>query len=102
MACLKQINFYIDFDNIENAKLKEIEIEKYKGIFTEERIEQYKSILKKVNDIFTKGINNSENINDVLKNVFKEDLFDNLYFQIYNEYILPFFQKLLETLKKGI
>lgn len=100
LACLKQINFYIDFDNIENAKLKEIEIEKYKGIFTEERIEQYKSILKKVNDIFTKGINNSENINDVLKNVFKEDLFDNLYFQIYNEYILPFFQKLLETLKK--
>jgi hypothetical protein len=100
LACLKQINFYIDFDNIENDKLKEIEIEKYKDIFTRERIEFYKSILKKVNDIFTKGINGGENINDVLKDVFKEDLFDNLYFHIYNLYILPYFQKLKETLQK--
>jgi len=100
LACLKQINFYIDFDNNENWKLKELEIEKYKNIFTKERIEHYKSVLKKVNDIFTKTINSGENINDVLKDVFKEDLFDSLYCQIYDLYILPFFQKLKETLKK--
>ena len=100
LACLKQINFYIDFDNIENAKLRELEIEKYKNIITKERIEYYKSILKKVNDIFTSSINNGEDINKTLEDVFKEDLFDSLYFQIYDLFILPFFLKLKETLQK--
>ena len=101
LACLKQISFYINYNNIENEKLREVEIKKYKNIFTNEIIEHYKSILKKVNDIFTKNLNtNGENINNIFKEIFKEDLFDNLYFQIYDLYFLPFFNKLKKTLKK--
>ena len=101
LACLKQISFYINYNNIENEKLREVEIKKYKNIFTNEIIEHYKSILKKVNDIFTKNLNNNgENNNNIFKEIFKEDLFNNLYFQIYDLYFLPYFNKLKKTLKK--
>ena len=42
----KANNFYIDYDNIENEQLRELEIEKYKNIFTKEIIENYKQYLK--------------------------------------------------------
>ena len=100
MACLKQVSFYIDYDNIENEQLRELEIEKYKNIFTKEIIENYKTILKNVNNIFKNNINKGKDVYDNLKDIFKEDLFDVLYFQIYDLYILPFFEKLKEKLKK--
>ena len=100
LASLKQINFYINYNNIENEKLRELEYKKYKNIFTNEIIEHYKSLLTKVNDIFTKNLNNRENLDNIFKDVFKDDLFDNLYFQIYDLYFLPLFKKLKETLKK--
>ena len=100
LACLKQISFYTDFDNIENELEKKIEMEKYKNIFTKERIERYKILVKKVNDVFTNAVKKGEDIKNILEGFLDQDLFDNLYYQIYEIYILPFFQKLKETLKK--
>ena len=100
LACLKQITFYIDFENIENEKEKEIEIKKYKDIFTKDKIDNYKTILKKINDIVSDNINNGQDINIILKDAFKDDLFDKLYFQIYDVFILPFFQKLKDILQR--
>ena len=99
LACLKQINFYSDFNNVENEKEKEAEIKKYKNIFTEERIENFKAILTKVNELFSKSINESDNLNNNLKEILKPDLFDSLYVKIYDLYILPFFQKFKKILK---
>ena len=100
LACLKQISFYIDFDNIENEYEKKVEMEKYKNIFTKERIDKYKTLVKKVNDVFTNAIKKGEDIKNILEGFFEQDLFDNLYSQIYEIYIIPFFQKMKETLKK--
>ena len=100
MACLKQISFYIDFDNIENDIEKKIEKEKYKSIFTKERIDKYKTLVKKVNDVFTNAVKKGEDIKNILEGFFEQELFDNLYKQIYEIYIIPFFQKMKETLNK--
>ena len=100
LACLKQISFYIDFDNIENEYEKKVEMEKYKNIFTKERIDKYKTLVKKVNDVFTNAIKKGEDIKNILEGFFEQDLFDNLYSQIYEIYIIPFFQKMKETLNK--
>ena len=100
LACLKQISFYIDFDNIENEYEKKVEMEKYKNIFTKERIDKYKTLVKKVNDVFTNAIKKGEDIKNILEGFFEQDLFDNLYSQIYEIYIIPFFEKMKETLKK--
>ena len=100
LACLKQISFYIDFDNIENDIEKKIEKEKYKRIFTKERIDKYKTLVKKVNDVFTNAVKKGEDIKNILEGFFEQELFDNLYKQIYEIYIIPFFQKMKETLNK--
>ena len=100
LACLKQISFYIDFDNIENDIEKKIEKEKYKSIFTKERIDKYKTLVKKVNDVFTNAVKKGEDIKNILEGFFEQELFDNLYKQIYEIYIIPFFQKMKETLNK--
>ena len=100
LACLKQISFYIDFDNIENEYEKKVEMEKYKNIFTKERIDKYKTLVKKVNDVFTNAIKKGEDIKNILEGFFEQDLFDNLYTQIYEIYIIPFFEKMKETLNK--
>ena len=100
LACVKQISFYIDFDNIENEYEKKVEMEKYKNIFTKERIDKYKTLVKKVNDVFTNAIKKGEDIKNILEGFFEQNLFDNLYSQIYEIYIIPFFEKMKETLKK--
>ena len=100
LACVKQISFYIDFDNIENEYEKKVEMEKYKNIFTKERIDKYKTLVKKVNDVFTNAIKKGEDIKNILEGFFEQDLFDNLYSQIYEIYIIPFFEKMKEMLKK--
>ena len=100
LACLKQITFYIDFDNIENEKDKKLEMEKYSNIFYKEKIELYKNVLKEVNNVLTNMKQFGEETNNVLKNIFKKNLFDNLYYQIYDKYILPFFQNFEEIMKK--
>ena len=100
LACLKQINFYLDFNNNDNEKEKENEIEKYKNIFTDKLIEHFKNILINVNELFSKTVNGGGNINNNLKDILTLDLFDKLYIKIYDLYIVPFFQNFKETLKK--
>ena len=48
--CLKQISFYADFNNINSQAQKQIEIEKYSKIFTQERINLYNNIEQKANE----------------------------------------------------
>lgn len=100
LACLKQINFYLDFNNNDNEKEKEKEIEKYKDIFSDKLIYHFKSILANVNDLFSKTVNGGGNINNNLKDILTLDMFDKLYIKIYDLYIVPFFQNFKETLKK--
>ena len=99
LACLKQINFYLDYYNNDNEKEKENEIEKYKNIFPDILIEHFKNILTNTNEIFSKTVNSGGNIN-ILKDILTLDLFDKLYIKIYDLYIVPFFQNFKETLKK--
>jgi hypothetical protein len=92
--CLKQISFYIDYNNIKDEIQKNREKEKYAKIFTQERIDFYNSVVKDVNEAITKIKNYKEEINIVLKNIFKIDLFDSLYYNIYEYYIYPYFLKI--------
>ena len=92
--CLKQISFYIDYNNIKDEIQKNREKEKYAKIFTQERIDFYNSVVKNVNEAITKIKNYKEEINIVLKNIFKIDLFDSLYYNIYEYYIYPYFLKI--------
>ena len=96
--CLKQISFYIDFNNIKDNGQKKREKEKYLDIFTPERIEIYSNTVKKVNEAIKKIKDYDEEMNNVLKNIFKIDLFDTLYSQIYELYILPYFKKIKDIL----
>ena len=91
--CLKQISFYIDYNNIKDETQKNREKEKYSKIFTQELIDFYNSVVKNVNEAITKIKNYKEEINIVLKNIFKFDLFDNLYYNIYEYYLYPYFLK---------
>ena len=100
LACLKQINFYLDFNNNDNEKEKENDIEKYKNIFPDKLIEHFKMILTNVNELFSKTVNGGGNINNNLKDILTLDLFDKLYIKIYDLYIVPFFQNFKQTLKK--
>ena len=96
--CLKQISFYVDFNNIEDEGQKRKEKEKYEHIFTQERIDIYNDTVKKVNTAIKKIKNYEEEMNNVLKNIFKYDLFDNLYYKIFELYIWPYFQKIKKIL----
>ena len=93
--CVKQICFYVDFNNIDDEAQKRKEMEKYSNIFTQERISHYNNIIKKINEDISqiKDMDNYEKeMNNILKNIFKISLFDDLYAEIYELYILPFFQ----------
>ena len=96
--CLKQISFYVNFNNIEDEVQKNREREKYSKIFTQERIDFYNNVVKKVNESISKIKSCKEDMNNVLKNIFKIDLFDNLYYNIYEFYIYPYFQKIKNLL----
>ena len=90
-VCLKEISFYVDFDNIENEAKKKREMEKYSNIFKPERIELYNNVVNKVNEEIKKITNYQEEMNNVLKDILKIDLFDNLYYHIYELFIFPYF-----------
>ena len=96
--CLKQISFYVNFNNIEDEVQKNREREKYSKIFTQERIDFYNNVVKKVNESISKIKSCKEDMNNVLKNIFKIDLFDNLYYNIYEFYLYPYFQKIKNLL----
>ena len=98
---LQQISFFIDFNNIQNKQVKEKEIEKYSNIFTNERINLYNEKMKKANEAMSqvKNFQNyEEEMNDALKNIFEIDLFDQLYFQLYELYIEPYYEKIQKEL----
>ena len=96
----KQISFYIDFKNIEDEVQKKREIEKYSHVFTPERIELYNNVVEKVNNAIKKIKNYQEEINNVLKDIFEINLFDNLYYHLYELYIFPYFKKIKEILNR--
>ena len=96
--CLKEIRFYVDFDNIENEAKKKREMEKYSNIFKPERIELYANVVNKVNEEIKKIKNYQEEMDKVLKDVLKFDLFDNLYYHIYELYIFPYFTNVTKML----
>ena len=95
---LKQISFYVDFNNIEDEGLRKREKEKYSKIFTQERIDLYNNAVKKVNEAIKTIKNYEKEMNNVLKKIFEIDLFDNLYYNIYELYIWPYFQKIKNML----
>ena len=100
--CLKQISFYADFNNISTQAQKQIEIEKYSKIFTQERINLYNNITQKANDAMSqiKSIENYEKeMNIALENIFEKNLFDELYYQIYELYIEPNYETVINKLK---
>ena len=95
--CVKQISFYVDFNNIDDEAEKRKEMEKYSNVFTQERINLYNNITKKINEDISqiKDMENYEKeMNNILKNIFDISLFDDLYAEIYELYILPFFQEI--------
>ena len=91
-VCLKQISFYVDFNNIEDDTQKKREKEKYSKIFTQEIIDKYNNVLQQVNESLKKIKNYEKEINNILKNIFEFNLFDNLYYNIFELYIWPYFQ----------
>ena len=95
---LKQISFYVDFNNIEDEGLRKREKERYSKIFTQERIDLYNNAVKKVNEAIKTIKNYEKEMNNVLKKIFEIDLFDNLYYNIYELYIWPYFQKIKNML----
>ena len=100
--CLKQISFYADFNNIITEAQKQIEIQKYSKIFTQERINLYNNITQKANDAMSqiKSIENYEKeMNIALESIFAQNLFDELYYQIYELYIEPNYEKVSNKLK---
>ena len=100
--CLKQISFYADFNNINTQAQKQIEIEKYSQILTQERINLYNNITQKANDAMSqiKSIENYEKeMNIAIENIFEHNLFDELYYQIYELYIKPNYEKVSKELK---
>ena len=99
-VCLKEISFYVDFDNIENETKKKREMEKYSIVFSPERIELYNNVVNKVNEEIKKIKNYQEEMNSVLKDVLKFDLFDNLYYHIYELFIFPYFSNVEKMLNK--
>ena len=99
--CLKQINFHIDFNNTHNEEQKKLEIKKYSKIFTQEKINILNNITKKANEVLEKikNLESYENeLNNALKNIFEINLFDKLYYEIYELYIEPNFQKIQKQL----
>ena len=97
---LKEISFYVDFENIENEVKKKRKMEKYSNVFNPERIKLYNNVVNKVNEEIKKITNYQEEMNNVLKDVLKFDLFDNLYYHIYELFIFPYFtnvKKMLNT-----
>ena len=97
-VCLKQITFYVDFNNIEDEGQKNREKEKYTKIFTQEIIDNYNNVLKRVNEAVKKIKNYDKEINDVLKDIFEFNLFDNLYYKIFELHIWPYFQNVKKIL----
>ena len=99
--CLQKISFHVDFNNINDELQKNQEIEKYSKIFTSDKINLYNDLVKLANDVMSK-INNSQNfeeeMNNALGKIFKNDLFDQLYYEIYEMYIEPLYNNIKEKL----
>ena len=99
--CLQKISFHVDFNNINDDAQKKQEIEKYSKIFTQEKINLYNDLVKLANDVMAKinnSINFEEEMNNALGKIFKRDLFDQLYYEIYEMYIEPLYDNLKDKL----
>ena len=91
-SIFKQIIFYVDYNSIQDDKIRKNEAEKHSKVCTPERIELYNNILKKVDEAIKSISDYEKEVNDVLKRNFQYEIFDDLYYNIYELYLLPHFK----------
>ena len=94
-------------DKKDNNNIINIQSDKAINIFTLEKFNKYKKVAEEIDEkvkkikiegslyLFQNEIRNS------LNNVIKEDLFDDIFFYLYNLYISPYFQEIKKILEKG-
>ena len=100
----KEILAYIESCDSTNSNQKE---EKILKIFSQEKINNYKKISEDSNENLKKinGTNSSLSLFQIevkkaLNEILKFDLFDDVFFELYKIYIIPFFQEIKNILKK--
>ena len=108
----KQILSYIDYYIDNNNKISDNNIicEEYNKIFNEDRIKIYKKIeeesyitFQKINQdpqILTDSFNTI--VNNGLKNILDINLFNDLFYDLYTIYIVPYFEKEKKTMEEEI
>ena len=108
----KEIFSYIESYKINNQKESPNRIineeDKINDIFTEERFNNYKKVAKAA-DENVKKIKIEESslflfkneIKIALSDILKEDLFDDIFFYLYELYVLPYFEEINKILKEG-
>ena len=86
--------------------LKKINIDKYKQVLEESNAALQNTMIKtkkenEQNNNIPYNNNLQYNLNKVLKELLKDNLFDDLFFFLYNLYVLPFFESVNRELKRG-
>ena len=99
----KSLVTIIDLNNEKDEERKKIEVEKYSKILTQERIKLYNDIFNKANELVKdikveKGL--EEEYSKLLKPIMTDNIFDELYVQIFKTYIEPYFKEILEIITK--
>lgn len=106
----KEILTYIESYNInnENKNIIITEDNKIYNIFTQERIKKYRQISDACNENVKKikieesSYNLFENeIKNALNDIMKENLFDDIFYYLYELYVLPYFGEIKKILEKG-
>ena len=94
-------------DKKDDSNIINIQSDKVINIFTLEKFNKYKKVAEEIDEIVKKiKIEGSlylfqNEIRNSLNNVIKEDLFDDIFFYLYNLYISPYFQEIKKILEKG-
>ena len=83
-----------------------INISKFKEVLNQTNAALQNTMIKnkKENEANNKVPNNNNlqnNLNKALKELLKDSLFDDLFSNLYNLYITPFFESVIQDLKKG-
>jgi len=86
--------------------LKKVNIDKYKQVLEESNAALQNTMIKtkkenEQNNNIPYNNNLQYNLNKVLKELLKDNLFDDLFFYLYNLYVLPFFESVNQELKRG-
>ena len=106
----KEILTYIDsYDSHNKNSISNTKDEKILKIFTQEKINNYRSISDASNEN-VKKINMANaslslfqiEMKRALHKILKEDLFDDIFISLYKIYIIPFFKEAKNILEKGV